>query len=196
MTSKEELRAALTDALREVEYHNNEYKYVTPADKIAEWRRLCSVEPADVKEVQWPFPSETVAARHVLEKAGGHLGELVTAIAEQTGMTGVRRLVVSEELGLRIGVTPNAPARVMTPCGVVTVVADRDAPVQVTKGLLDALNLSMNMTGTHVMLSVDGLPGLFATLRVEAAREVQVVLGELLGPPAEPPVGDDVTTKP
>jgi hypothetical protein len=78
-------------------------------------------------------------------------------------------------------VTPEAPASLLTPCGVVQVFADRDAKKEITKGLLDALGLSMNMTGTHVIATVDGLPGLNITIRVEAARELYLALGILLG---------------
>lgn len=120
-------------------------------------------------------------SRMLLEEVGEHLIELVQMLVEKVGTVGVRRLFVSEELGLRLGVTPETPASLMTSCGVVQVFADRDVKKELTKGLLDALGLSMNMTGTHVIATIDGLPGLSITIRTEAARELHLALGILLG---------------
>src|SRR6516162_9180869 len=38
----EQLRAALADAVQEIDNHNREYKHVTPDAKLNEWRRLSS----------------------------------------------------------------------------------------------------------------------------------------------------------
>jgi hypothetical protein len=265
----EQLRVALADAVREIDSHNAEYKYVTPTEKLEEWRRLSSPDgegmPAILARLDavgadpghphhqvarealeqkmdgvsavrratrnllaaaktaadaphafvvgkfergergHQMPEETcvvcgrdprnsvhhdaprgvVAGKFrpgaLLEEVGERLAELVQMLAEKVGAVGVRRLVVSQELGLRLGVTPETPVSLMTPCGVVQVFADRDVKKEITKGLLDALNLSMNMVGTHVTATIEGMPGLSVMIKVEAARELHVGLGALLG---------------
>lgn len=73
-----------------------------------------------------PEPSEEAKQLRALEEVGAYLDNLVEAVAARHGVVGVRQLIVSEELGRRLGVTPGAPASVRTQCGLVKVVAARE----------------------------------------------------------------------
>lgn len=71
-----------------------------------------------------PEPSEEAKQLRALEEVADYLDVLVAAVAVRHGVVGIRQLVVSEELGRRLGPTPEAPASVRTQCGLVRVVAE------------------------------------------------------------------------
>lgn len=65
--------------------------------------------------------------RKTVEEVGELIIDLVQGIAERFGKVGVRALVVSEDLGRTLGVTPEKQAAVMTPCGPVRITVEQSS---------------------------------------------------------------------